>query len=352
MSKRLSYLPKLDALRAIAALMVLAVHYLQTKNIFSYGGNGVQIFFVISGFLITSILLSQKNSSLEPKPKLIGSFIVKRALRLFPVYYLFLFVLLFLHLKGGLWLCDKGEMWHYFTYTQNFLFIAKGTQSPLLFHTWSLAVEEQFYLLWPMIIFLIPRKAEFPVLLSIFFSGILAKIYFINFYSCPGTIKGLTLLYFDTLGAGALLAYFIHYKKEAVLSFLEKYADIIFFIGLISSATLTMAAVNDAFFLPLTIMIMATALVYIAAHKEKSVLDPILKLGILSRIGKISYGLYLFHKPVPFFFNYIYAKTGFPLIQNWVVLAFIYFAIALLIATLSYRFFEKPILALKEKFDL
>jgi peptidoglycan/LPS O-acetylase OafA/YrhL len=257
-----------------------------------------------------------------------------------------------IHLKGGLWLGDKGEMWRYFTYTQNFLFIKSGTQSPLLFHTWSLAVEEQFYLLWPFIIFLIPRKAELPVLLFVFFFGIAAKIYFIGYFVCPGTIKGLTLLYFDTLGAGALLAYFIHYRKEKILIFLEKFSDYIFLAGLTASGIMTYYGVNDSFFLPFSVMVMAAALVFIAAYKKKSMLDPVLKIGILNRIGKISYGLYLFHKPVPFFFNYIYAKTGHPPIQNWFLLLIIYLCIALLIATLSYHFFEKPILKLKEKFDL
>jgi peptidoglycan/LPS O-acetylase OafA/YrhL len=352
MSKRLTYLPKLDALRAIAALMVLFVHYLQFKNVFSYGGNGVQIFFVISGFLITGILLAQKNDSIYPKSKLIGSFIIKRALRLFPVYFLFLLFLYALSLKGGLWLGEKSDMWHYFTYTQNFLFMKKVVPSPLLFHTWSLAVEEQFYLIWPFIIFLIPRKAELPVLLFVFFSGILAKIYFLNFFPCEGTIKGLTLIHFDTLGAGALLAYCIHYEKTKFLSFWDRFGDLIFGIGFVSSVSLTAAGVNDSFFLPLSITIMASALVYICAHKKKSILDPLLNIRALASIGKISYGLYLFHKPVPFFFTYLYSKTGLAPIHNWIVLLIIYLTIALMIAALSFRFIEKPILKLKEKFDL
>ncbi len=352
MSKRLNYLPKLDALRAIAALMVLMVHYLQVKNVFSYGGNGVQIFFVISGFLITGILLSQKNNSNYSRAKLIGNFIVKRALRLFPVYYLFLLLLVGLQYGGGLWLCDKGELWHYFTYTQNYLFVIKGGQSSLLFHTWSLAVEEQFYLIWPMVIFLIPRRAELPVLLTIFFFGILSKIYFIDFFTCPGTVKGITFIHFDTLAAGALLAYCIHYQKAKFLIFMERFSDLLFGIGFFASITLTICGINDSFFLPFSLTVMASALVFICGYKNSSMLDPILNLGILTKLGKISYGLYLFHKPVPFLFNYAYGKTGLAPINNWVLLLLIYLSIAILIATLSYRFFEKPILRLKEKFDL
>ncbi|HEU4717025.1 MAG TPA: acyltransferase, partial [Bacteroidia bacterium] len=136
MSKRLAYLPRLDSLRAIAALMVLFVHYLSLKkSTFAYGGNGVEIFFVISGFLITGILLSQKNETSLPRHRLFGSFVVKRALRLFPAYYLYLAFLYVLHATGGLWLCNKGDFWHYLTYTQNFLFLQKPGQSSLLFHT-------------------------------------------------------------------------------------------------------------------------------------------------------------------------------------------------------------------------
>jgi peptidoglycan/LPS O-acetylase OafA/YrhL len=353
MSKQLNYLPKLDALRAIAALMVLFSHYFEELKgpVFSFGGNGVQIFFVISGFLITNILLSQKNNVQQPKIKLIRNFIVKRALRLFPVYYILLTVLFLMSIVGGLWICGKGDIWHYFTYTQNYLFFKKGWQTPLFNHTWSLAVEEQFYLFWPFLILLIPRKAELPVLIGVLLTGFLAKIYFIDFYSGPGTVKGITFLHFDTLGAGALLAYLHNYKKESILVFFEKIIDYLFIVTLAAALILTYNKINDSFFLPMLLMLMSFSLVFICSRNVKSVLDPLLELNILKRIGKISYGVYLYHKLIPFFFTFIYGKTGWPPIHNSVVLFILYFSITMVVATLSWKFLESPILRLKEKFD-
>ena len=354
MSKQLNYMPKLDALRAIAALLVLFAHYfeeLKGPN-FVFGGNGVQIFFVISGFLITSILLSQKNKAEQPKIKLIRNFIIKRALRLFPVYYILLGILVFMSVAGGLWICSKGGLWYYFTYTQNYLFFLKGWQTPLFNHTWSLAVEEQFYLFWPFLVIFIPKKAELPVLSGIFLTGILSKIYFIDFYHATGTVKGITFLHFDTLGAGALLAYLVVYKKEIILKFIGRIAAVLFFITLLSALFLTYNGNNGSFLLPFLLMLMSFSLVFICIGNFKSVLDPVLNLNILQRIGKISYGVYLYHKMIPFFFNYAYAKAGWMPIQNRVILFGIYFFLTMVIAVLSWKFFESPVLKLKEKFDL
>jgi peptidoglycan/LPS O-acetylase OafA/YrhL len=252
---------------------------------------------------------------------------------------------------GGLWICDKGDIWHYFTYTQNYLFFEKNFQSPLLNHTWSLAVEEQFYLFWPFLILLIPRKAELPVLIGVVLTGILTKIYFIDYYTAHGTVKGLTFLHFDTLGAGALLAYMNTYKKENILKFIEKIADPLFILTLIGSLLLNYYRIGVSFFLPFLLMLMAFSLVFICSRNFKSILNPILNLNVLRRIGKISYGVYLYHKLVPFFFNFVYAKTGLTPIHNSIILFIIYFAITMLVASLSWKFLESPILKLKEKFD-
>jgi peptidoglycan/LPS O-acetylase OafA/YrhL len=144
MNKNISYLPKIDALQAIAAFMVLIAHYLEDLNSsisFAYGRNGIQIFFTISGFLITLILLTQKNNNTElPIKKLIISFMFKRAFRLFPIYYILIITLLIFSILGGLWICEPHNEWYYFIYAQNYLFYKIGFQSNLLNHTWSLAV--------------------------------------------------------------------------------------------------------------------------------------------------------------------------------------------------------------------
>jgi len=354
MSKHLHYLPKLDALRAIAALMVLVAHYMIDVGgpHFDYGGNGVQIFFVISGFLIITILLSQKEKVHLPKFRLIRSFIIKRALRLFPIYFLVLSVIFLISIVGGLWICDKENWINYFTYTQNFVFFNKGFQSPLLNHTWSLAVEEQFYLFWPFLILLIPRKAELPTLLTVFLVGVSSRFYFEEYYPLTGTIKGMTLIHFDTLGAGALLAWVMYYRKERVLNILRKSADYLFLLGLLSSGLLTYFKYHDALLLPFSLTLMSASLVFICSSEGlPTFLNAILNISILQRLGKISYGVYLYHKMIPFFFVYAATRLHIPLPESEVIMFCIYTSLALIIASLSWRFIESPLLKVKERFD-
>lgn len=354
MSFRLNYLPKLDALRGIAALMVVICHYTSDLKLpfFEYGRYGVEVFFVISGFLITYILLKQKHNSNISRKKLYVNFVIKRALRLFPIYYIFLTLLAIISLIGGLYLCDKGNIWHYFTYTQNYLFYTKGYQSPLLFHTWSLAVEEQFYFFWPLLILFISKRFELPIIMIIILVGFLSRIYFITTYAGTGTILGVTFIRFDTLGTGALLSYIIFYNNLKIITFLNKYVQYIFAIVLLISIVLSASGNFYLFLLPLSLAMMAVCAVYICIDSTATFLNPILNYKRLQYIGKISYGIYLFHKPVPFFFNYIYSKFHLPLIESKIVLFVICFIITLTIAILSWNLIEKPLLKLKSRFDL
>ncbi len=353
MSRHLEYLPKLDALRAIAALMVLCTHYLIEVGTvrFDYGGYGVQIFFVISGFLITTILLSQKEKVHVAKQKLIGSFIIKRSIRLFPIYFLVLVVLFALSYAGNLWICDKGDEIYYFTYTQNFLFFVKGWQSPLLNHTWSLAVEEQFYLIWPFLLLLIPRRSEFYVLLTVFLIGVASRIYFHEYYDVSGTVKGMTAIHFETLGAGAILAWVHYNRKEAILYHIRHWAPLLFILGLLGSAVMAYLGIYDAYAMPTFILIMAAALVFLCADQRKFFLDPLLNLTVLQRIGRMSYGVYLYHKLIPFFVSYLIVNAGYEMPDPPVLLFVIYTSVALTVAALSWKFIERPLLRVKDRFD-
>ena len=123
-------------------------------------------------------------------------------------------------------------------------------------HTWSLAVEEQFYLFWPFLILLIPRRAELGVLITVFFIGVLSRFYFQGFYDNTGTVKGMTIIHFDTLGAGGLLAWVMYYQKDSILRFLRNTADYLFLIGLIGSAVMTYFEKRDALLLPFFLTLM------------------------------------------------------------------------------------------------
>lgn len=354
MSKQLNYIPKLDSLRAIAAFMVIVSHYFEELKLghFAYGANGVPIFFVISGFLITSILLAQKNKLDKSLWELFKNFIIKRALRLFPIYYLMIIVLFGLSVFLGLWICDKGDEWYYFTYTQNWLFYIKGWQSPLINHSWSLAVEEQFYLFWPLILLSVPKKHELKLILFLMFTGIIVRYWLTLNYTGIGTIKGVTFSNFDTLGSGALLAYFIQYKVVQVELFLEKYHKPLLVITLVSTLFLTYLNMNNGLILPQLINVMAVCLVFACFESVNDFMTPFLNLKFIQNIGKISYGIYLYHKPIPTFFGLLTSKLNIPIPDNKYILFLIYLLVTYIVASLSWKLIESPIGKLKNKFDL
>lgn len=159
------YIPELDGLRGIAILMVVAFHcsivltlvagpVKQMRALFVPGWTGVDLFLVLSGFLITGILLESKGS-----PSYFRRFYLRRVLRIFPVYYVALLVCL--GLLGSVLIPESLRLWNvYLTYglhLSNWLSLG-GLEIPALNHFWSLALEEQFYLCWPLAVLLLSRK--------------------------------------------------------------------------------------------------------------------------------------------------------------------------------------------------
>src|SRR5215831_1336350 len=171
------YLSQLDVLRAVAILVVMVSHIngdvpaLHLGRVFHYGSTGVDLFFVLSGFLITGILLRTKHES-----GYFYNFYARRILRIWPLYYsLLVFGFLLIpvlqpHLNPSV--AEQCHPWQsYLFFLQNLVVFRSGTFGPLQI-TWSLCVEEQYYLLWPLLIFLLPPRhvakfAVFAALLSL-----------------------------------------------------------------------------------------------------------------------------------------------------------------------------------------
>src|SRR5579871_370912 len=214
MIKNKEFFTQLDGLRCIAVLLTLIAHWFPAVNwpIVPYSWNGVDIFFVISGFLITLLLFRKKEEAAHSKTGIIKNFMVRRILRLFPLYYLFiLFFFLtykFFHIQW--WIPKLGP--YLFTYTSNIYYANNGIENGIFEHTWSLAVEEQFYLIWPWLVIFLSPKHFFKLLLSFILLAFFAHLF-------PATFKIIQfppIKNFNTLGAGALLAYLVYYKNESV----------------------------------------------------------------------------------------------------------------------------------------
>ena len=207
---RLKYLPQLDSFRFFAVFLVIIYHWLPANrvNLIPNGYLGVTFFFVLSGFLISSNLLYQKrelDKGLISFGGAIKTFYIRRTLRIFPLYFLVIFLVFALAP-----LAFNGHFLWYVTYTPNFLFFRIHEWPGMLSHFWSLGVEEQFYLVWPFMIFIVPLrflKYLFPGIigLSIIFKFIFFKYsgLFFSFYDV------LPISCFDAFGMGALLALYL-----------------------------------------------------------------------------------------------------------------------------------------------
>jgi peptidoglycan/LPS O-acetylase OafA/YrhL len=147
---------QLDGLRAVAVGAVMLQHFWLGAGLFDFGAMGVRLFFVLSGFLITGILLKSREllDSGEQRPSFaLGRFYIRRFLRIFPLYYAVLLAAWLLRLWG-----TRGEMGWHLAYLTNVDLFLRGRWWGDISHFWSLAVEEQFYLVWPLVILLAPRR--------------------------------------------------------------------------------------------------------------------------------------------------------------------------------------------------
>ena len=363
-------IPGLDGLRAIAFLLVFALHtdYLQI------GWVGVQFFFVLSGFLITGILLDMKESL--PRRQYFSKFYGRRFLRIFPLYYFYLL------LMSGVtaWLASipyrpnymrifLDQVWYAAIYVYDFFF---GTisfrHSHFLDHFWSLSVEEQFYIFWPLLILLVPERSLKKLFVGFIVLGPVFRIvfYFIHhsgifrFLGDPAAlaIYPLPFSHIDSFAFGAYLSrYSLPRAKQQFFALL----GILPVIGYVSQyiATREIGAVS-AFGYPLllpeayqfiwayTLLNYFFAITICAVAKDGMFLR-FLEGRAVRYLGKISYGLYVYHFPIVWFSGRI-ADLGVkePLLKP--LSALIAFAATLLLASLSYSLMEKPLLNLKERF--
>jgi len=197
------FFPQLNGLRALAILAIVARHYWPEHNAWdpTSGRIGVDLFFVLSGFLVTRSLLLDPQKADESRWAPLGRFFARRAWRIAPLFYLTYLAAILLHWdrSGG------GMVWH-LSFLSNFYFIREGRFIGACGHLWFIAVLQQFYLVWPLIIAFVPRKRLPEASLGLILIGLFARSLAVVGGWPTFTIDIMTPGAFEALGMGAWLA--------------------------------------------------------------------------------------------------------------------------------------------------
>ena len=302
-------------------------------------GYGVSIFFVLSGFLITYLLQTEK----EIQAINIKKFYLRRILRIWPLYYLYLVVVVAIMLVIGLDLNFKLLMLYIF-YAANIPFIF-GQTIPLLSHYWSLGVEEQFYLVWPWICKKVRPIALFVLLLIILL--ISTKIA-LHFYFPDSLFE--SVLYaarFHCLLIGSLGAILFKQNKVWFLKLLDNKLS-----QFICWTILLFAAVNKfhiASVIDNEIISLVALFIMVGQIKIKNRLVNLDK-PVLNFLGKISYGIYVIHPLIIFLFSKIIRDLPINLPVKYLLVYLSITGVTILVSFISYTYFEKYFLRMKNKF--
>ncbi|KAB2329952.1 acetyltransferase [Cytobacillus depressus] len=353
MTQKHHYIPGLDGLRAFAVLSVMAYHF---SFSWARGGFlGVDIFFVLSGYLITSIALAAQGNQMNLN---LREFWVKRFRRLLPAAYVMVittvvWVMLF---NQDLLHTVRGDAISSLFYTSNWWFIfhklsyfdSFGSPSPLK-NLWSLAIEEQFYILWPIVLiagsYLFKKRSSFSilVLIGIIFSAILMGLLY-----QPGTDASRVYYGTDTrsfeLLIGCFLAFIWPMKRLSSRNLTTKLGNILNLTSFITFGILILSVVfldefQSFLYRGGMVLVCVNAAILIACISHPvSLLGKLLSFKPLRWVGSRSYGIYLWHYPVMVLGTPVY-EIGNPVIWRvglQVVIIFI-------IAEISYRFIEMPI---------
>ena len=375
-----AYYVALDGLRAIAVIMVFFQHYGAGHTfIFGWGWTGVDIFFVLSGFLITGILYDSQN-----KVHRYRDFYVRRTLRIFPLYY-FIWAVIFLmapfahwqwNVRWGLWPVYLGNYARFFFLHQpgdpyRFDKLTFGAPVNTWFgypfhlyigHFWSLCVEEQFYLIWPFVVYQVrKRESLIKICLAVIVLSPIARAV-LSMTASPHLLR-MELFYrslptrLDALLIGGLIGLMLRGPEEGMVRRLRRpvlflAAAVFLALYFVSTKSLGLPFEGSASYwigiLGFTVIdVFAAALILECIHPG-SLLETCLSWKPLRALGLISYGFYVYHDLLHDFYSdlahRISPEHAYPLTL------LIAFMATLLIATLSYRLLEKPLLKLKDRF--
>jgi peptidoglycan/LPS O-acetylase OafA/YrhL len=349
------HMPQLDGLRTLAVGAVIWSHWLPAYQFgFEWGVMGVNLFFVLSGFLITGILLDSRAGAARPGDRwfAIRQFYIRRVLRIFPLFYMTLALLVLVNVHP----VRQTLVWHV-CYLSNVYFFRQGAWVGQISHFWSLAVEEQFYLVWPYLMIFLPVRLLRPVVLGLI--GLAPAFRVVMGVVVPESRLAfvLTIGCLDALGIGALLAYSersgggSQWRAGGVARWL-------LWIGLPAWAAVEMLdrlhlAATPLLTMRQTFLDMIFGWVILSgARGFTGWFGRFLQWPPMAYLGKISYGLYVFHNLTVYGLVFAVRNLHAPaviLTVTWVrCLSLLVLTISA--AAVSWHFFEKPLNDLKRFF--
>lgn len=352
--------PQLNGLRFVFIFLVLLHHWGPQKIFEQYrtGWLGVDLFFVLSGFLIGEILLLEKAKT-RSRLGSIKNFVMRRVLRIFPLYYLVILLFSLLVTSGGI------LVWN-LTYTNNILQAIDLEKVPEEFwHLWSLCVEEQFYLFFPFFVFFVGKK-WIPVFLGIGIVGSVVGRFLATavYHNTPA--YALMPLCLDSLFMGVLLAYFKTFHVQRLQSFFQKKRLIAGGILLATLCLFLLCYKQNELFIYSFFRLSGSVLGFFVIGFSvmvcyRGTIKLFLENRFIAYLGKISYGLYLVHPFVEKIYYTYTAKNAVrnflislnqPLISNRYLIDFIFlFTATVAISYLSFEYFEKRFLKLKRLYS-
>lgn len=370
MEKKKVYLPGLHGLRFIAAALVIITHvelfkarwglpnFYSYKLISDFGTIGVNFFFVLSGFLITYLLFKEK----EKYGKVyIGSFYLRRLLRIWPLYYFVLILVFFvlpmieypevpgLNIKSDFY--DRLTLFSFLLPNVSKAFYDFVPYGGIM---WSVGVEEQFYLIWPLILSI--SKKYFKNFVLLFITLVIIKIIFtlpsLKYIDYIEGVKNfLAMLRIEIMIIGALGAWILNFKKKLMRKYLlNNFIQIIAYSGIVLVIFFLPPIIDDGKHIILGFLFIL--IILNVSSNRKSFFK--FENKLFRFLGNISYGMYMYHMiVVGGIINFIH-----PLIQSFncnifttnVVIYLLVFGFTIFISYLSYSYIEKPFLKIKDRF--
>ena len=364
------YVPQLDGLRGVAILGVLLFH----AGRFSLGWTGIVLFFVLSGFLITGILLDGKQ-----RAAYFRNFYARRALRIFPAYYVVLGLTWWIKRDFTVSGLETGiesalPEWTYFLlYVQNYWMGAHWFGTPLsrlLGFSWTLAVEEQFYLVWPLLVYFLGSRALLLLCAALVAAAPLLRMWILGASDNPMLMLASLPSHLDSLAIGAAICLISRdarlrvwlTRRSGAMLLAAAGIPLAVLVGATGFAPYAMGGrlqwaslPGNAWFLTLISLVFGAVLILALAGASR--LSSALSWRPLRALGKISYGVYLYHTLAFFLVLTAYKVSVFlpfpgSRIADWDMLAInaLQMVLAVAMAAASYRYLERPLLALKEHF--